>query len=170
MPPANAAEAKPTEEQKAAAEAAVKAAAEAAEAEAAAKAAEEAEAEAKRQADEAEAAAKAAAEAEEAAAKAAAEAEEAAAKAAAEAAESKGKKNDLETRIRKAKSGEKIKLPSNSGIIASASTRYMVDPTTKVRYEANFAIPCESLVGGSWLHSQVVAGILLVTALADVKG
>ena len=159
MPPANAAEAKPTEEQKAAAEAAVKAAAEAAEAEAAAKAAEEAEAEAKRQADEAEAAAKAAA-----------EAEEAAAKAAAEAAESKGKKNDLETRIRKAKSGEKIKLPSNSGIIASASTRYMVDPTTKVRYEANFAIPCESLVGGSWLHSQVVAGILLVTALADVKG
>ena len=148
MPPANAAEAQPTEEQKAAAEAAVKAAAEAAEAEAAAKAAEEAEAEAKRQAEEAEAAAKAAAEAE----------------------DSKGKKNDLETRIRKAKGGEKIKLPSNSGIIASASARYMVDPTTKVRYEANFAIPCESLVGGSWLHSQVVAGILLVTALADVKG
>ena len=160
MPPAaNTAETQPTEEQKAAAEAAVKAAAEATEAEAAAKAAAEAEEEAKRQADEAEAAAKAAA-----------EAEEAAAKAAAEAAESKGKKNDLETRIRKAKGGEKIKLPSNSGIIASASTRYMVDPTTKVRYEANFAIPCETLIGGSWLHSQVVAGILQVTALADVKG
>jgi hypothetical protein len=149
MPPANAAEAQPTEEQKAAAEAVAKAIAEAAEAETAAEAA---------------------AEAEEAAAKAAAEAEEAAAKAAAEAEDPKGKKNDLETRIRKAKGGEKIKLPSNSGIIASASARYMVDPTTKVRYEANFAIPCESLAGGSWLHSQVVAGILLVTALADVKG
>lgn len=151
-PAANSAEANPTEEQKAAIEAAAKAAAEAAEAEAAAKAAAVAEEEAKRQAEEAEAAAKAAAEAE------------------AAAAESKGKKQDLETRIRKAKGGEKIKLPANSGIIASASTRYMVDPTTKVRYEANFAIPCETLVGGSWLHSQVVAGILLVTALADVKG
>lgn len=149
------AETKLSEAQDAAAEAAAKAEQEAAEAAAAKE-------EADRQQAEAEAA--------EEAAKAAEEAAKAAAEAAAAEEASKGKKQDLETRLRKAKAGDKIKLPANSGVIASPSTRYMVDITTRVRYEQNFAIPTESVVAGSWLHAQLVAGLLLVTPLADVKG